>query len=98
MADGDARRGVPPAVPVPVPGIHRLGLADNTGLRRESKAKSAEQRIKIQHLAGQIEMYKLEVGKYPENLAALAKQPGGVDRWNGPYVKEVDLKDSWGND
>jgi general secretion pathway protein G len=62
------------------------------------RAKSAEQRIKIQQLAGQIEMYKLEVGRYPENLLALAKQPGGVDKWNGPYVKEGDLKDSWGND
>jgi general secretion pathway protein G len=62
------------------------------------KAKSAEQRIKIQQMAGQIEMYKLEVGRYPENLQALAKQPPGVDKWNGPYVKEADLKDSWGND
>jgi general secretion pathway protein G len=62
------------------------------------KAKSSEARIRIQHLAGQIEMYKLEVGKYPENLQALAKQPPGVDKWNGPYVKEADLKDAWGND
>ena len=62
------------------------------------RAKSAEQRIKTQSLAGQIEMYKLEVGRYPENLQALARQPSGVDRWNGPYVKEADLKDSWGND
>jgi general secretion pathway protein G len=62
------------------------------------KAKSSEARIRIQHLAGQIEMYKLEVGRYPENLQALAKQPPGVDRWNGPYVKEADLKDAWGND
>ena len=62
------------------------------------KAKSSEARIRIQHLAGQVEMYKLEVGRYPENLQALAKQPPGVDRWNGPYVKEADLKDAWGND
>jgi len=62
------------------------------------KAKSSEARIRIQHLAGQVEMYKLEVGRYPENLLALAKQPPGVDRWNGPYVKEADLKDAWGND
>lgn len=62
------------------------------------KAKSSEARIRIQHLAGQVEMYKLEVGRYPENLMALAKQPPGVDRWNGPYVKEADLKDAWGND
>jgi general secretion pathway protein G len=62
------------------------------------RAKSQEARIKMQHVAGQIELYRLEVGRYPENLQALVKQPGGVDKWNGPYVKDADLKDSWGND
>ena len=62
------------------------------------RAKSQEAKIRIQHLAGQIEMYRLEVGKYPENLQALVRQPPGLDKWNGPYVKDADLKDAWGND
>jgi general secretion pathway protein G len=62
------------------------------------RAKSAEQKIRTQSLVGQIEMYKLEVGKYPDNLQALVKQPAGADRWNGPYAKDADLKDAWGND
>ena len=62
------------------------------------RAKSQEARIRIQHLAGQIEMYRLEVGKYPENLQALVRPPPGLDKWNGPYVKDADLKDAWGND
>ena len=62
------------------------------------RAKSQEARIRIQQLAGQIEMYKLEVGKLPDDLQALVRQPPGADRWNGPYVKEPDLKDAWGND
>ena len=62
------------------------------------QAKSAEQRIRTQTLVGNIELYKLEVGKYPENLQALVRQPGGVDKWNGPYAKDADLKDAWGND
>ena len=62
------------------------------------RAKSSEAKIRIQQLAGQIEMYKLEVGKYPDSLQALVKQPAGVDKWNGPYAKEPDLKDAWGND
>ena len=62
------------------------------------RAKSQEARIRIQQLAGQIEMYKLEVGRYPENLQALVRQPGGVDKWGGPYAKDADLKDAWGND
>jgi general secretion pathway protein G len=62
------------------------------------KAKSSEAKIRIQQLAGQVEIYKLEMGRYPENLQALVKAPAGADRWAGPYAKEADLKDSWGND
>lgn len=63
------------------------------------KARSSEAKIRIQHMAGQIEIFKLEVGKYPSNLSDLLKQPGGTEgKWNGPYAKETDLKDPWGND
>ena len=62
------------------------------------RAKSSEAKIRIQQLVGQIELYRLEVGKYPDNLQALVRQPAGVDKWNGPYAKDVDLKDAWGND
>jgi general secretion pathway protein G len=63
------------------------------------RAKSQEAKIRIQQLAGQIEMYKLEVGKYPQSLADLVKQPGGTEgKWNGPYAKDTDLKDAWQND
>ena len=63
------------------------------------RAKSQEARIKIQSLAGQIEMFRLEVGKYPSNLGELVRQPGGAEgKWNGPYAKETELKDAWGND
>ena len=64
-----------------------------------SRAKSQEARIRIQSLAGQIEMFRLEVGKYPGNLGDLVRAPGGSDgKWNGPYAKDTDLKDAWGND
>ena len=63
------------------------------------RAKSSEAKIRIQQLAGQVEMYKLEVGKYPQGLGDLVKQPGGTEgKWNGPYAKDPDLKDAWGND
>jgi general secretion pathway protein G len=64
-----------------------------------SRAKSQEARIRIQSLAGQIEMFRLEVGKYPGNLGELVRAPGGAEgKWNGPYAKDTDLKDAWGND
>ena len=62
------------------------------------RAKSSEAKIRIQSLVGKIEIYKLEVGRYPENLQALVKQPPGLDKWNGPYAKDDELKDAWGND
>ena len=61
-------------------------------------AKAREAKLRIQTMVGNIELYRLEVGKYPENLQALVKQPPGVDKWNGPYTKEDQLKDAWGND
>ena len=63
------------------------------------RAKSSEAKIKIQHLAGQVEMFRLEVGKYPQGLQELIRAPGGSEgKWNGPYAKDADLKDAWGND
>jgi general secretion pathway protein G len=62
------------------------------------KAKSGEAKMRIQSLVGNIELYKLEVGRYPENLQALVKQPAGVEKWSGPYAKDADLKDAWGNE
>ena len=62
------------------------------------RAKSSEAKIRIADLVGKIEIYRLEVGKYPDNLQALVRQPPGVDKWNGPYAKDADLKDAWGND
>ncbi len=63
-----------------------------------TKAKTKQAVIQMQQLAGQIELYKLEIGKYPDSLQALVKQPPGVDKWSGPYAKDAELKDAWGND
>jgi len=65
------------------------------------KANSATAKIMIQDVAGKLELFRLEVGRYPtaqEGLQALVKQPPGVDKWAGPYLKDTDLKDPWGND
>lgn len=65
-----------------------------------SKTKTA--RIQIENLAGAMDMYRLEVGRYPtgsEGLDALVKQPGGAKNWNGPYLKKSEVpKDPWGFD
>ncbi len=66
------------------------------------KANQQLAKAKMEQLAGQLEIMRLEVGRYPnsqEGLRALLEKPSGMDRWNGPYVKDAgQLKDPWGND
>ena len=57
-------------------------------------------------IAQALDLYKLNVGKYPatdEGLKALSERPDSIDEdsnlWRGPYVKDPDsLKDPWGNE
>ena len=66
------------------------------------KANQAMAKARIEQIGGQLEIFKLEVGRYPnsqEGLKSLMEKPGSMDKWNGPYVKDAAiLKDPWGND
>ena len=53
-------------------------------------------KTQVQQLSGKVEEYALDVGNPPESIDALFSQPGDSSNWNGPYVKEKDLKDPWG--
>lgn len=62
------------------------------------RAKVAKAKTQIGEYAKNIEMFKLDTGKYPsssEGLKVLEEKPGGVDRWNGPYAEVMD--DPWGS-
>ncbi|MGF1641918.1 MAG: type II secretion system major pseudopilin GspG [Rhodospirillales bacterium] len=63
-------------------------------------AKSEAAKVQIERLAGALDLYRLEVGRYPsqeEGLQALVEQPAGVSNWNGPYLKKREsLTDPWG--
>ena len=65
-----------------------------------SKTKTAH--LQIQDLGAALDLYRLEVGRYPSNeqgLEALVQAPQGADRWNGPYLKKRSVpKDPWGYD
>lgn len=66
------------------------------------KAKASLTKAKMGEIAGALDMYKLDVGRYPttqDGLNALLQAPGGASKWNGPYVKNTDnIKDAWGAD
>lgn len=55
----------------------------------ESKIKAAK--VQIEDLAQALDMYKLDLGKYPssdQGLSALIESPDGTNRWNGPYLRK----------
>ncbi len=63
-------------------------------------AKTDTARIQVERLGGILDLYRLELGRYPsedEGLQALVDKPPQADRWNGPYLKNRDaLTDPWG--
>ena len=58
-------------------------------------------RTEVANIGAALDLYKSDVGQYPtsaQGLDALVKPPGGVDNWNGPYLKKIgDIKDPWGH-
>lgn len=74
------------------------GLVGPQVLNQLGGAKSKTALIQIQDLEQALEMYKLEVGRYPttaEGLTALVVKPAGVTGWNGPYLKKDVPLDPW---
>ncbi len=67
------------------------------GKATEANRKSAT--IQLEKIANAVELYRLETGRYPEELTDLVRRPDGVERWNGPYVRKMSqLQDPWGHD
>ena len=67
------------------------------GKATEANRKSAA--IQLEKIANAVELYRIETGRYPEELTDLVRRPDGVERWNGPYVRKLSqLQDPWGND
>jgi general secretion pathway protein G len=64
----------------------------------KSKVKTAA--IQIDELDKSLELFKLDVGRYPtteEGLNALVTNPGSAVGWNGPYPKGGIPSDPWNN-
>jgi general secretion pathway protein G len=77
-------------------------LAGPRVLSKLGGAKSDTAQLQIEEFGAALDLYHLEVGRYPntqEGLQALVQAPGGADKWNGPYLKKKEVpKDPWGND
>lgn len=67
------------------------------GYMSSSKVKTAHVQIAAYQTA--LELYHLDLGRYPqstEGLAALAKAPSGAAGWAGPYLDKAVAADPWG--
>lgn len=69
-------------------------------LKYLSSAKTDAAKAQVQNIASLLDLYRLEVGRYPPEivgLQALLTPPDDSPRWNGPYVKKREaLVDPWG--
>jgi general secretion pathway protein G len=77
-----------------------MGVVGGNFIGKGEKAKADAARIEIGQISQTLDLYKLEVGRYPttqEGLQALISAPAGTTNWNGPYWKKQSLpKDPWG--
>ena len=77
------------------------GLVGPRVLQYLGGAKSDTAQLQIAELGAGLDLFHLEVGRYPtteEGLTALAVAPAGVVNWHGPYLKKKAVPlDPWGN-
>lgn len=68
-------------------------------LKYLGSSRSQTAKVQIQSISSALELYKLDVGRYPsadEGLAALVAAPPNAAGWNGPYLKSASaLQDPW---
>jgi general secretion pathway protein G len=77
-----------------------IGLVGPRVLNQLGGAKSKTAAVQISELEKSLEIYKLDVGRFPtteEGLKALNAKPASVNAgWNGPYMKQGIPDDPWG--
>ncbi|MDA8453506.1 type II secretion system major pseudopilin GspG [Acidovorax sp. GBBC 3334] len=76
------------------------GLVGPRVLNQLGGAKSKTAGVQIADLDKALELFKLDVGRYPsteEGLDALVKRPGSANGWAGPYLKGGVPSDPWGH-
>jgi general secretion pathway protein G len=67
-------------------------------IRQEEKAKIKAAKAQIELLGTALDTFRLDVGRYPtteEGLESLRTKPGGLERWDGPYLKKDVPLDPW---
>lgn len=78
-----------------------MGLVMPPIIHHFERAKAQVAHLEIENLESALDLFRLDVGRYPsqrEGLVALVEKPAGLDRWQGPYLKQRSLpNDPWGH-
>lgn len=75
------------------------GLVLPQFIRQSERATARAAKAQIELLGTALDTFRLDVGRYPttqEGLQALTQKPGGIDRWDGPYLRKEVPNDPWG--
>jgi general secretion pathway protein G len=77
-----------------------VGIAVPQLFKYFSRAKEDAAKIQIQTVASGLDLFLLDIGRYPtdqEGLKALVDAPPNLPNWAGPYVSQASiLNDPWG--
>lgn len=69
------------------------------GQMGRARAKTAQ--MQVETVAAAVEMFRSDTSRYPtdaEGLGALLAEPGTIDGWTGPYLKNPkQMQDPWGH-
>lgn len=75
------------------------GIVGPQVMKHMGASKSKAAKVQIEDLSAALDMYKLDVGKYPtsdQGLVALVEKPADSKRWNGPYLRKTRVpQDPW---
>lgn len=79
-----------------------LGAMVGVGITQvQSSANKKAAKGQVGMLDEVINIYRVDIGKFPESLADLSEPPADLrnpDKWNGPYLDNQLPADPWGND
>jgi general secretion pathway protein G len=68
-----------------------IGLVAPQVMKYLGRARSDAARVQIQNIAGALDLFRLDMRRYPsqqEGLQALVEMPTGDTGWNGPYLQQ----------
>jgi len=78
------------------------GLVGPNVMKYVGSSKIDVTRAQLEDLAAGLDLFKLDVGRYPDNregLLVLVKASDELTGWNGPYLRKKKLPlDPWNND